>query len=61
MTEKEKAKAYDKAIERAKKSYGNRIRMGGIVMKTKKKEQWRNRYESAYKSNWRDYRGLFLW
>ena len=25
MTEKEKAKAYDKAIERAKKSYGNRI------------------------------------
>ena len=25
MTEKEKAKAYDEAIERAKKSYGNRI------------------------------------
>lgn len=25
MTDKEKAKAYDKAIERAKKSYGNRI------------------------------------
>ena len=28
MTEKEKAKAYDEAIERAKKSYGNGIAEG---------------------------------